>query len=219
MFSFDSSDLSELKKENNASRVINVMGLIWKSLISASKKTNGFQKTSVLSISVNLRTKASPPLKDFSMGNIIWFATARFEPENELGLSSIIACLQDSIAEIDAHFVEGLKGDEGSAKMVERLRKLQEEVYSDEDNAEYYCVSSWCNLGFLEVDFGFGKPSRILHGCPDSENPGVANMILLNDSGCGDGIEALVSVCEDYMMIIEEDDELLRFASNNNLST
>ncbi|KAG9128909.1 hypothetical protein Leryth_009663 [Lithospermum erythrorhizon] len=216
-FVFDSNAISSLKdkatimKAKKLSRVVVVVALLWKCIISASMAKNGFRRKSVLSFAVGLRKKNTLSLPNYSIGNIFWFVNAMFSSETELELSSVVGCLQNSIAKIDENFAEEIKGEKGSLKMKEVLRKL-EDVYS-KDEADYYVATSICNAGFYDVDFGWGKPIKTLHGCPDADNPGLTNLIFLSETESGDGIEALVSLGEEDMKILEHDDELLAFAS------
>ncbi|KAK3034185.1 hypothetical protein RJ639_034325 [Escallonia herrerae] len=62
------------------SRVMAVTSLLWKCGMNSSRARHGFQKPSVLTLVVNLRTRCSPPMPRHSIGNNFWGAIASASP-------------------------------------------------------------------------------------------------------------------------------------------
>ncbi|GAA0156660.1 hypothetical protein LIER_43377 [Lithospermum erythrorhizon] len=109
VFVFESSAISALKKDAIVCSTV---------LKKKSKQSCGC---------VNLRGKTSPPSFN-SIGNMLWFAVARYEPEStnkNIELSSVVGCLQDAISEIDINFVEELKGDKGLVNVMKHMAKFE----------------------------------------------------------------------------------------------
>ncbi|KAG9136136.1 hypothetical protein Leryth_003760 [Lithospermum erythrorhizon] len=203
---------TNLKK--NPSRVVVVIGFIWKRLMAASRLSSGVQKPSVLTMSVNLRGKTSPPSFN-SIGNMIWFAVAKYEESTNkaIELSSVVGCLQNAISEIDNKFVEELQGAKGHVNMVKHLENMKA-AYADVE-ADYVVASSLCNAGFYENDFGWGEGTWLCHGGVDADCPALTNLIVLADTKSGGGIEVQLSLDEELICILESDPEMLSFASVN----
>ncbi|KAK3013800.1 hypothetical protein RJ639_009014 [Escallonia herrerae] len=214
-FVFNAPALAALKAKaaspsagvQNPSRVMAVTSLLWKCGINTSRATHGFQKPSVMTLAVNLRTRCSPPMPRHSIGNNFWAATARCKPNIAVVLHSLAERLKDELSRINSDLVEKMKGEKGFLKVSERLKEMGE-VYSNPE-ADYFAVTSVCNASFYEADFGWGKPiwSCIGHA------PVFANLTILMDTKSGDGVEAWVTLTEEDMAIFERDPELLTFAS------
>ncbi|KAL3501998.1 hypothetical protein ACH5RR_036447 [Cinchona calisaya] len=211
-FVFDSSALAALKSKAaiaNPSSVTAVMGLVWKSFIVASKKK------SILYIPVNLRTKCSPPLPPHSLGNIIWLPSANLcvEEDSNLELEYLVNKIRNAIATINTDFIECIKG----GNEIHKLKEFDEKVYYDDQNSKEECIqiSSICKTGFYEPDFEWGKPiwSCVTRGNKDLF--GLGNIVHLIETKSGDGIEACVTIKEEYMVVLEQNSELLSYASLN----
>ncbi|KAK2987336.1 hypothetical protein RJ640_023637 [Escallonia rubra] len=185
-----------------------VAAVIWGCAIEAiSKVTNeGPKKTSILAIPVNLRTRMRPVLPKSSIGNLVWTAFAQHMPDAKLEFPCIVDRIKKAFAKVDYDFVETMKGNEGYAKVSECLKEYAELLHNiDEDNC--LVLSSLRKVGISEVDFGWGKPSWH-YFC----NPGFKSFVFLMDTISGDGIEALVSLSGQAMVIFERDPKLLVFA-------
>ncbi|KAG7627089.1 Transferase [Arabidopsis thaliana x Arabidopsis arenosa] len=76
---------------------------------------------------------------------------------------------------------------------------------------EPYTVSSWCKLPLYEASFGWGSPVWIAGNVA----PMLENVTMLIDSKDGQGIEAFVTLPEENMLSLEQNTELLAFASVN----
>ena len=77
-------------------------------------------------------------------------------------------------------------------------------------NPEIFGFTSWLTFGFDEIDFGWGKPIWVgLRG----EGGSGRNLIVLQNTTSGNGIEAWVTLYENIMSILEQDPEFLAFAT------
>ncbi|KAK6115082.1 hypothetical protein DH2020_007351 [Rehmannia glutinosa] len=114
------------------------------------------------------------------------------------------------VSKIDGEFVKKIRGDEGSETMHKCLKEIEEFGCKDVD---HFGFTSWCNLGFYDVDFGFGKPVWV--SSIDASGPFFMNLAILIDRRCGDGIEAWVTLDEQEMAILECNQEFINFASFN----
>ncbi|GAA0152323.1 hypothetical protein LIER_10834 [Lithospermum erythrorhizon] len=79
---------------------------------------------------------------------------------------------------------------------------------------EYYTVTTSCNMPYYDIDFKWGKPERVTVASLPSKN----YFFLLDDSN-GGGVEAIASIDEQVLPILEKNEEFLSFASLDPLSS
>ncbi|KAK6131376.1 hypothetical protein DH2020_034861 [Rehmannia glutinosa] len=192
----------------NPTRVETVSGFIWKCAMEASEERFGYRKPSLITHLVNLRKRAAPDFPERSIGNLIWVASAKCT-EN-LEFSELVDEVRKCVSKIDGEFVKKIRGDEGSETMHKCLKEIEEFGCKDVD---HFGFTSWCNLGFYDVDFGFGKPVWV--SSIDASGPFFMNLAILIDRRCGDGIEAWVTLDEQEMAILESNQEFQTCASLN----
>lgn len=214
-FVFHASAIATLKVQATSSCVQHprhvevVSAFIWKHAMAASRENNGFQKPSILTHVVNLRRKLEPPLPDYSTGNLLWIAGARCRGNDESGLQGLVCKIRGGISKINGDFVKKLRGEKRKSVMYESLKEIG--GLGSNEEVDCFGFNSWCNFGFYEVDFGWGKPIWVSSiGTSDSV---FSNLIILNDTRLGDGIEAWVTIDEQDMARLECNPELLTFAS------
>ncbi|KAK2997168.1 hypothetical protein RJ639_025202 [Escallonia herrerae] len=123
----------------------------------------------------------------------------------------MVAGLTDGITKVNSDFVEEIKGKEGLLKLAESIKQFGE-MHSNA-GADYYAVTSVCNGGLYDADFGWGKPIWISIGNGSADLPMLTNVIFLMDTPSGSGVEAWVTLSEEDMAILECDPELLSSAS------
>ncbi|KAL3825726.1 hypothetical protein ACJIZ3_021755 [Penstemon smallii] len=84
-------------------------------------------------------------------------------------------------------------------------------------NITYMFVTSLCNSGLHELDFGWQNPIWASVGNADADNPLLigGKLVFLMDTRSGKGIEAWVALREEVMTVLEKDPKLLAFASVN----
>ncbi|CAA0384171.1 unnamed protein product [Arabidopsis thaliana] len=105
------------------------------------------------------------------------------------------------------------EGGSSSAMIGSKLANLMLTNYSklSYETHEPYTVSSWCKLPLYEASFGWGSPVWIAGNVA----PMLENVTMLIDSKDGQGIEAFVTLPEENMLSLEQNTELLAFASVN----
>ncbi|KAF3621232.1 putative serine/threonine protein phosphatase 2A 57 kDa regulatory subunit B' beta isoform-like [Capsicum annuum] len=78
----------------------------------------------------------------------------------------------------------------------------------------YKYITSWCNLGLYDVDFGWGKPIFVAPFIDTISSLNKQQTILV-ENGKNDGIEAWILRDNEEMVELEKDEEFLAFASPN----
>lgn len=217
-FLFDASAIATLKAKAKGSysklptRVESVSAFIWqRCMAAATERRNGIQRPSILSHAVNLRKRIEPPMSDYSLGNILWIASAKCASNVDRSLPALANEVKHSISRIDGRFVQQLKGASRNGRIMDSLKEMSGDVAS-EDGTDHLAFSSWCKFGFNEVDFGWGRPVWV--SCDGTSGSSVlANLVMLADTREGDGIEAWVTLDESEMAVLEGDGELRTLAS------
>ncbi|KAL8233459.1 hypothetical protein R6Q59_019559 [Mikania micrantha] len=216
-FVFNRFALAKLKAEaarkgvEQPTRVEVVSALLWKCVMVASKEQDGFNKPSLLSHVVNLRRRSGSTLAENSIGNLVWLATAEFESiTDDIKQHDLVNQVRRSILEINTEFVTKLQDDERQNAMEESLKLMKD--CGTKESVDYIGFTSWCKMGFYDVDFGWGKPVWVCgHVCEGS--PMFTDFVVLMDTRYGDGIEAWVNMDEHKMHILQHDPKLLAFTS------
>ncbi|XP_038688552.1 stemmadenine O-acetyltransferase-like [Tripterygium wilfordii] len=182
-------------------RVEAITALLWKCATNSSSSIQGTSSRSSFCFhAVNLRKRLSPPLSEYSVGNILGGITAETE-NTDIELPSLVIKLRKEFKELRVTTeVVKLLGD--ISKMMESLGKM--------GDGDFYIFSSWCRMPVYEADFGWGKPIWVT-----LVNLKVPNVVVLVDTKEGDGIEAWVYLVEEEMSLFECNQELLSFASVN----
>lgn len=80
------------------------------------------------------------------------------------------------------------------------------------ETVDYFGFTSWCNMGFYDVDFGWGKPIWVC-SFVSHDSPVFTDFVVLMDTRYGDGVEAWVNLDEHKMHILQHDHELSAFMS------
>ncbi|KAK1392165.1 Transferase, Chloramphenicol acetyltransferase-like domain protein [Heracleum sosnowskyi] len=211
-FVFDGPKIAALKAKtkllssgSESSRFEVVSALLWKCVAKAASKSNdsALGKPSKLGVIINLRGKNCVPKN--AVGNLVWPGLAQCKLSPEVEHKTLVEQIKKCKAEISDNFVEAIKGDAGTPTLV----KIAEIMTSGELSFSLL-ITSMCNMGQYELDFGWGKPVWFYY-C----NLNLVNFISLSDTGAGGGIQAIVSLSEQEMAIFENDPELLAFASVN----
>ncbi|KAK1427889.1 hypothetical protein QVD17_16609 [Tagetes erecta] len=219
-FVFDSVALTSLKSQAAASassarmptRMEATTAVIWKAAAKAASKVRSFgpQTPHVMLPMVNLRKRASPPLPNESIGNLVDAAYAFCFPSGHLDLPTLMGELRESIAKLNSDYIESMKGEKGHETFSEILRSVNQLTDVTREGGDCIFTSSLLNNHMYELDFGWGKPIWFY-----SMNAGMARFVALNDTLKGGGVEAIVTLTPDEMEIFERDSELLSYAIVN----
>ncbi|XP_074313045.1 vinorine synthase-like isoform X3 [Silene latifolia] len=212
-FVFNNEAIKKLKdkvvtSENNKRNPTSfeaVTGFIWHHIFAAActaaSVSNSDSGPSELWFMSNIRPRISPPLPKASIGNLIKPVHARIDTLGDISKHS--TAIHEAIEEMNENLLENLR---------------EKSCFG---NGGYkfgsYTFTSWCKLGLSEVDFGFGKPNRVIP--VGLVHPLMRNFILMVDnsdrSGGIDGIEAFLFLEENEMQILESNSQFLVFASPN----
>ncbi|XP_047944743.1 stemmadenine O-acetyltransferase-like isoform X1 [Salvia hispanica] len=209
---FDASALSFLKAQLSSTRVNVVTALVWKCFMEAvAEEESGMdEKPFMLTPAVNLRKRALPPFPEDSFGNMVWVPKIVCNSPQEKGLADLVWEVKRGIANIDGEFVRRL-GNDGLNEYLEKLRNEMPQ------QANWLCFSSWVNMGFYEVDFGWGKPvwlSGFFMQHSESETMVLCNGVTLMDSRDGE-IEAFALFDQKYVAGFEKNDLIRNYARVN----
>ncbi|KAJ0735149.1 putative vinorine synthase [Helianthus annuus] len=218
-FVFDSKALALLKNQPVVSkssihpptRMEATSALVWKSVAKAASQVRpfGLESPHFLLTSVNFRKRASPPLPNDTIGNLLDGAVAVCFPERHLELPTLMGDLRESVAKINSHHIESMKGEKGheTFKEISRISNQLMDVIREGD-----CIvaSSLLNSGIYDLNFGWGKPIWFY-----AMNAGLARLVHLNETLKGDGVEAIVTLSPNEMEIFEHDPEVLSYATVN----
>ncbi|GJY41439.1 retrotransposon protein, putative, ty1-copia subclass [Tanacetum coccineum] len=191
-------------------RVEVVTALIWKCAMAASKEACGYQNTSRLTHFVNLRKKLDSKMSKDFICNMIWISNAVCQASYETTLHGMVNKVRESISKVNVDFMNKAQGNEGYIAMQKSLQEMGE--IGSVGPTNNYGFTSWCNMGFYDIDFGWGKPSWVTGFLGDGV-PVFMNLVTLMDTKCGGGIEAWVNLDEQDMENLQGNQELLAYAS------
>ncbi|KAL2323175.1 hypothetical protein Fmac_027554 [Flemingia macrophylla] len=212
---FDAEAISRLKAQGssltvkNPSRVAVVASLLCKCATKAYNANSGLKRPTLITFPVNMRRRATPNFSNSCMGNFSWMGMALMSANDEL--SDLVIKFREAVNLIDSDFVKTLQGEEGFVKFCEISKHVIETASKGAmmgtNGVNHINYTSLCNLGLYDVDFGWGKPIWVP---VVSEND---NFLIFMDTPSGKGIEAWVYLNEDKMAILQQDNELLMFAT------
>jgi shikimate O-hydroxycinnamoyltransferase len=93
------------------------------------------------------------------MGNVLMTATGVYKSADsteDVSLQELVTIVSQFIEEINGDFLTSLQGDQGFSAISLYVNGLAEMLQKGEP--ESYGFTNWCNFGFKEVYFGWGKP-------------------------------------------------------------
>lgn len=191
------------------SRYVVLSAFIWQQALASKTCEYQEEEETIYVVNLDLRPRMKPPLPAASIGNLITQTVASAKARATLPefAASIDAAIRARVEEIKEY--EGEKGVNAIRENSDEFRKL---ALKHQDMA--YGSTSWCNLGFSDLDFGFGKPKWTIP--TDGRIPPYArNLTILNDYSDleGVGIEVWLFLEEKDMESLESNPEFLAFAS------
>jgi shikimate O-hydroxycinnamoyltransferase len=158
-------------------------------------------------MAVDLRKRMIPPLSEKCVGNLVWFLFV-MNPE----LHDLVFKIRKGLCEFREVYPKKFGGKEKDLSFIFECLKQVTTSFSESnyDDQSLILYASWCKFPMYEADFGWGKPIWVTTStCP------VKNAIVLMDTRDGDGIEAIVNMKENDMIMFEHNVELLQYASLN----
>ncbi|KAJ1425076.1 Transferase [Sesbania bispinosa] len=218
-FLFDAEAISKLKAKGSNSTVQNptrvevVSSLICKCASEAFRANSGLERPTLLTHAMNLRPRANPAFPESCMGNFVWTAFALMSKKE---LPELVVELREAVTGINSDFVKGFEGEGGYVRYNEVLTEMVEKASSVAltNGVNYVHCTSWCNFGLYDFDYGWGKPTWVSSTTISPEVDVVFfNSVLLMDTPSGNGIEAWIYLNEDDMTVMQQDKELLTFAT------
>ncbi|KAG2239173.1 hypothetical protein Bca4012_023939 [Brassica carinata] len=216
-FVFSAAKLEELRTKatspesavDRPTRVESVTALLWKCFVAASSSETCDRK--VLIQLADLRSRLPSLLPESLIGNVMFSSVVLSTGQGEeVKIEEAIRGLRKKREELGAM----IQGEDGSSSMIgSKLANLMLADYSrmSYETHEPYTVSSWCKLPLYEASFGWGHPVWVVGNVA----PTFENIAMLIDSKDGRGIEAFVTLPEENMSSLEQNTELLAFASLN----
>ncbi|KAF3635005.1 putative deacetylvindoline O-acetyltransferase-like [Capsicum annuum] len=209
MYNFSSSSLRKLKDivatdsgvVQNPTRVEVATALLLRCGVVASMEKSGAFKPILWSHVMNMR----PPIPLDTIGNAISCFGSVAMTEDDIKLPNLFARLREAKQQLRGELKD--KNTDQLAAHVLKERKEGADIKMDMFGAYYSCTSI-CNLGFCTIDFGWGRPVRVTLARNSRKN----NFLFLDDPS-GDGINVIVTLTEDDMLMFQNNKELLEFAS------
>ncbi|KAG9153420.1 hypothetical protein Leryth_020998 [Lithospermum erythrorhizon] len=164
-----------------------------------NKKTTSFTPF-VTSISLNFRKLISPELTNL-MGNFICPILIHIKNEDDLKLPTLVSKIRTEKIRLFKKF--------------KRLRKdciptvVRSEMESfPTDIPDLRTVTSLCDYPLYDIDFGWGKPSKVSFGALPNRNS-----FGLFDAPDNGGVEAIAVLDEKIMKEFLRDEEILKYAT------
>ncbi|XWS56141.1 hypothetical protein CRYUN_Cryun09bG0061100 [Craigia yunnanensis] len=219
-FVFDANAVATLmlkaksKRLEHPTRYVALASFLWKHAMSASRSASGSLKPSILTHSVNIRPRMKPRLPNHSMGNLYCSALSMYKSvEKDIELHHL-ACLVIEAMDAFNNQMSLLQSGEALQFVTDQHNQVAE--FAPEGDVEIFDCTSWLNtVDGEEADFGWGKPSLTSVGWSESRYYSFANEIVIKNIGQQKTIEAVITLDEKAMEILEHDPEFLAFASPN----
>nr|XP_043632104.1 acylsugar acyltransferase 3-like [Erigeron canadensis] len=211
-FVFSNSKLNDLKNKINnmnvtplnPSRVESLASLLFKCAVNAATTKTGSFKPSKLSLTINMREKViSTASLNNVVGNVVNLAVAKMATD-DIQLNEVITSLRKDRMEMQGGIIKDV--DENGEMFIKRKMGL----VLDQSHRTYTCTSL-CNSPIYKVDFGWGKPVRVIR---PTDKWDTASYLIFMDTASGDGIEATVKLIEEEMNIFQNDKEFLAFVQD-----
>ncbi|MCL7037049.1 hypothetical protein MKW94_019418 [Papaver nudicaule] len=189
-------------KYRRPTRIEVVSALIWKSVMKSAPAGS----SSRVNHAVNFRRKMDPPLQDVSFGNLCVVITAVLAATTAATTTNkaVGSELSEFVAQLRGE-IDKVKGDKGCMEKIalnffngyDASNSVNGNV---QDEAIALWMVSWCNFGLYDADFGWGKPIWVTTDPFIEQNK---NIVYMNDTKCGEGIEVWVKFLEDDMAKFE----------------
>ncbi|KAM3377511.1 hypothetical protein P3S68_009924 [Capsicum galapagoense] len=177
-----------------------------------SSAKHGHSRGSCLLFPINLRGKSNMPSLEHALGNLYVTVAASLEAiklRKELNdfVNVVGSTTRDTSASIGKASIDDL-----TSMFVTYGTEVANKLGLG-DEIDIYPSTSWCRFPWYEADFGWGNPFWV------SSVSKPFQVIILNDTKDGDGIEAWVSLKENDMAEFETDPDILSTTSKVEFDT
>ncbi|XP_027108872.1 pelargonidin 3-O-(6-caffeoylglucoside) 5-O-(6-O-malonylglucoside) 4'''-malonyltransferase-like [Coffea arabica] len=192
-------------------RVQLVSGLFIRALLGLDRAKYGRSRASLITHTVNLRNKTSPPIPKHSCGNFCTFAVANCAAEQAKspGLQGTVNLVGDAVRKTAADCARILNsGEDGNMVIIDSFKHVTEIICNSGGDLNVIMFTSWCRFPLYEVDFGWGKPIWI-----SPASIPAPNSCVMMDTKDGDGIEAWLSLDEKDMYMLQQDHDITTFTA------
>jgi len=216
-FLFDNTSINEMKEISKHDGIIKptsykvVSSFICKHMIAACmKEFSDESKNQVVNLHVvDIRRRMGENVLQNSIGNLIWPALVVCDNVNKnTNTSDMVKLLEEEIGNVNEELFLKVKSDPSFLWSDECAELMLEGMAK---NPISFVFTSWGNMGFKEIDFGWGKPLWIAQRGGTKES--TPNTIVLMETY--EGIEAWVTMAENYLDDLENNIEFLKFALLN----
>ncbi|XP_038695404.1 stemmadenine O-acetyltransferase-like [Tripterygium wilfordii] len=179
----------------NPTRAEAITALLWKCAITSARSIRTI-RTSIGNRAINLRNVLSPNLPVSATSNFLAYVATHINIEGELELQTLIRQLRNVLQEYRRKEGESLLGYKDV------------EIEGEADDMHFFSCSSLVGMPTFDADFGWGKPIgwtyvRLM----------FPNTAFIRDTRDGDGVEVLVWLSKEEMVVFERNEELLAFAT------
>ncbi|KAK7315504.1 hypothetical protein VNO77_34054 [Canavalia gladiata] len=200
-----------LESDTKTTRYKAVSSFICKHMIVAcTKESCDHMRSLVVLHVVDMRKRMGEPFSTSSIGNLLWPAMMLVEDVNKsIDIRDLIRILEEELGKLTKDFFlkvhkdpSFLWSDECGELMLERIAtKIPIS----------FVFTSWANMGFNELNFGWGKPLWLAQRGGTKET--IPNTVVLMETN--EGMEAWVTMAEKHMAILENDMDFLKLAFLN----
>jgi hypothetical protein len=217
-FVFEKRAIDELRERARSedvpkpTRVEAVSMFIWKHCMLASEEVWGEPRASLYTFTVDLRRRMVPPLSEYSVGNIIWKIMIHRKADDNADISQLVTSFRTTMNTF-GKVIGKIEKNDGQEAVLEYIDELGK--FCRDTNLNPYNMTSWCRMGFTEVDFGWGKPVWFSGVGGNNVASQYKNSITLIDRDGGDKIELWLILDHREMIVLEDDLKFLKFASLN----
>ena len=159
---------------------------------------------------VDMRRRLGEPFSQDSIGNLLWPAVMLCENVNKnTDIGELVRILGEEIGKLTKELFMKVQNDHGFMWSDECAELMLEGVETKDPIS--FVFTSWGNMGFNELDFGWGKPLWLAQRGGTKE--AIPNTALFMETN--DGMEAWVTMAEKHIAKLENDVDFLRFAMLN----
>ncbi|XP_027348094.1 vinorine synthase-like [Abrus precatorius] len=209
-FLFDTKAINNLKvmveSHSKPTRYQVVSSFICKHMIvSCTKESYDDKRPIVVLHVVDMRKRMGKPFTKGSIGNLLWPAVVLIEDVNKsTSMGDLVRILEEEIGKLTKEFFLKVQSDPNFLWSDECAELMLEKIATQ--NPTSFVFTSWANMGFKELDFGWRKPFWLAQRGGTKET--IPNTVVLMETN--EGIEAWVTMVEKHIVNLENDIAFLK---------